>query len=63
MKERRVKDQEEGKKRVTLCPTVGTFISSHQSKHKDRPQPGFREKGQRRGNPALAHRWPRQHEQ
>lgn len=31
------------KKKVTLCSTVGTFISSHQSKHKVRPQPGFSE--------------------
>lgn len=41
----------EEKKKVTLCSTVGTFISSYQSKHKERPQPGFRslsDKAQRR---------------
>lgn len=39
---------EEENERVTLCSTVGTFISSHQSKHKDRPQPGFRSLSERK---------------
>lgn len=39
----------------------GTLISSHQRKHKDRPQPGFgsfklKERGQT-WSPALAHKW------